>query len=1503
MKRINPLVLLIKHQLIAVFILFSSTLLGQDGFTVDVSSGCSPLIVSFTYTGGGNPSNVSWDFGNSNTLNGDPTVDPMLSTPTISYIISGSYTVTLSVTTTSGTVDYTETNLITVFEDPIPNFSSDVVEGCGTFPVAFTDLSEVGDGNIIQWNWDFGDGGSSNNANPTYLYNTTGIFDVSLSVTDVNGCNSVFSMEDYITSVDGVSPEFELSTNTSCTTPTTITVTNLSSGEGNLTYNWDFGNSTTSSLSNPPAATYTDFGFYIISLTLSNDLGCTQTVSQYLNIQNYEVSFEAELNCIPAPTLFTNTADPELNTYEWDFGDPGSGPLQNTSSLENPSHVFSSSGSYTVTLSASLNGDCEVNYSLEIDVLEAEAISYDIEPNFICEYPTAVPIVITNENVDSYSWNVLYSDGNVFASGNETNNILTFDNTLGEETEGNFNLVLSVTYDNGCSAFLLENDFFTLEIPVVNCIIDPINIGEDEVNICEEEEVNGSDFTTFSSGIESYLWDWGDGDFSSSSNSSHTYDDYGNYNVTLTITTPEGCEADTSVAVNVGYHTFPSFIYPDTTVCIEDTVPFIYTGTGDVEEWTWFYNGFLSSHSISPLLYINDIDTVHTITLVTINNGCSDTISEQVAINALGPKAKFLLNNNFYCKEEAPYVSTIVNTSDTTENTIYQWIFEDEYIPSSSEFTPGDIEFLEFGEHDITLITTDTVTGCEYEITNSLRIDNYNIQFADSALSSCNTYYYEGSMSYTDTLPFIELDSLSFHWDFGDGFSSITNFTSNQLAQHSYNAPGNYLMKVYSVNEFGCSDTVSQWVNVHPSPLAAFSTGDDNFCPPFNLLILNESIEGDTTIDQFEYILSASDTNYYYEENPSIFIEEPLLYTLSLNIIDNLGCEGSVTQLLNMHSILIDFYLPEFLCYESEYEIINNTESQYQPLSYYWEFGNGFNSIESNPTITIDETQNDTLLNFITVTDNIGCTRTDSFYIYISIPELIYSFAIDEAACPPIYSDFGIYSPNDILLFEIDYGDGESNTVNNAIDATDISHVYDTPGVYDVEFSVWDEYGCTANIIIDSLVFVPGPWAEFSFTPNSGCPPLEVNFDVTYQENVSEYFWVFGDGYTSPIENPMHIYTLAGTYTPVLLIQDSIDFASGDSIPCIVTIQGEDIIIDGPILNFFVLDDTLCFGDGSEMEIQNLTETLPGFEISSYLWTFGDGSISDEENPEAHLYEAPGFYTISLTVITENGCEYFLEKNNAVYVMPSPQIFPYLEYAPSCPPMTVNFYGDSSQFNDPNLQFNWDFGDGESSIENEPIHIYENEGEYVASLGIIYYDCSFSTNYGETIETFPVPDAIIAASPLFTNGSITGINLANSSEGEDFIEWWVNSSYFSNEQIIDISVQDDSSIVALIATNEQECSDTTWFSMKDFDWEIPNIFTPNGDGVNDYFILELDGFGPCLGLNIFDRWGLKIYENSNYLDDWDGKNQNGKDVVDGTYYFVIDLCNETQIAGYITIAR
>lgn len=1461
----------------------------QGGFTVADNDGCAPFIATFTYTEGANPTNLSWNFGNSTLLNGDPAFNSGLLNPTISYLNSGSYTVTLIVTNDDGTNTYTSTNFITVFEDPSSNLESNINEGCGAFPVIFTDLSTEGDGAITQWNWDFGDGGYSDSQNPTHTYDDVGIYDVSLSVTDNNGCNSVFTIEEYIEAIDGVNPNFSLSTNFSCTSPTTLTINNNSSGDGVIDYYWDFGNSTSSTLENPPAITYNSVGNYIIELTMTSDLGCTQSYSQSFQIQNFYANFYADLTCTDIAN-FINQSDPAFNSFSWDFGDPLS--ASNQSSLESPGHLFSSPGAYTVTLTAYIDGGCETVSTMEIQIVEAEDISYSIEENFVCLLPAEIPITINN-NIQSLTWELQNSNLNIVDSGDE--NDLNMNLNYGD-IEGGYDLNMDVVFANGCSRQFSEEDVLIFDTLNLSAFIFPRLL-------CEGSETQAWDSTEFYYDITSYFWDFGTGDYSTSSSTTYTYENAGDYTASLNVSTDEGCEGEKTFNIQVGIPSNPSFTYEGATLCIDDSVQFTFTGDPSiVDSYSWSVGGITQSSEQSPYLAFYDVDSVHTTILTTTNNGCEDTSIVQTYVNALGPKAIILPSPSFVCKEETPYETSLINATISGENSTYLWEFEDSYHPDSYLENPGIYEFFEPGAHLITLTATDSITGCSHEKRTNFLIDNFHIYFTNPVDEACNQLEYVDAAQFQDVFDLGQSD-MSVYWDFGDGTDGYTNSLTTPEITHQYNDPGSYLLQISTTDYHGCPDTISKWINVHPSPISSFSVDDPNICPPDTLTITNFSFESDTTIVDYEYSLFASDTNYYYTETPSIFIENFEDYFLTQTIEDGFGCVASSSMVISPPVFNLDYSVEENMCYNTLYPIENNSTAENPPLTFLWEFGTGISTDLISPSIYVDELEDSYFVNYLSVTDSTGCTLTDSFYISMSAPELNFNFSIDEASCPPIYVDFGIYSNDSISLFEIDYGDGDFNSVDNAEEAADISHVYNLPGYYDLTFSVTDTNGCPGTVLVESLVQIPGPWATFSFDPDFGCPPLEVTFEVLQHSDVDEYFWVFGDGNTSSLQNPVHTYNLAGTYTPVLIVEDTINLAIGDSVACLISYYEEDIVLEGPIVDFFILEDTLCYGSTNNLQIQNLTQNQAGFEIESYLWDYGDGETSSNQNPGTYTYDEPGIYTVSLTVTTTSGCVYTMTQEEGAYVMAPPSIQPYVQYTPACPPMLVNFYADSTLQNNPDINYLWNFGDGESSTDINTSHSYSNDASYTAILTTSTFGCDFTYTLGDDIASYPVPEAAFNANPIFENNIANEIQFENESIDEDHIEWYLNNNFYSSDNEISINAQMDDISLYLVAYNTLECSDTAWFSLNDFAWETPNIISPNTDGRNDYFVLNFGAFGPCIELSIYNRWGLLIYENANYKDNWNGKNQNGKKVSDGTYYYIVNICNKTKLAGYITVIR
>ena len=238
-------------------------------FSANPTSGTAPLVVQFTdqsTDGASAITNWAWDFG-----------DESISTeenPAYEYTEPGTYTVALTVTNANGSDTETKTGLIVVRESVAPTASFLVSESLGTAPltVQFTDQSTDGSADITEWHWDFGDGTTSTDPNPSHVYDEAGIFSVTLTVTSADGADDQygFNIVSAVTG-QGTAPEAAFSTDlTTGEAPLTIQFTDASTpGSSPLaTWAWDFGDGSTSNQPNP-AHVYSAPGTYTVALTVT----------------------------------------------------------------------------------------------------------------------------------------------------------------------------------------------------------------------------------------------------------------------------------------------------------------------------------------------------------------------------------------------------------------------------------------------------------------------------------------------------------------------------------------------------------------------------------------------------------------------------------------------------------------------------------------------------------------------------------------------------------------------------------------------------------------------------------------------------------------------------------------------------------------------------------------------------------------------------------------------------------------------------------------------------------------------------------------------------------------------------------------------------------------------------------------------------------------------------------------------------------------------------------
>ncbi len=1427
----------------------------NTSFIVDDIAGCSLHSVTFTNTSTGSFNYVGWDFNGDGSidLEGDPTIDPGLNAPSTGYSVPGVYSVKLKISNETASDSLIRTDYITVYANPTVNFTANITEGCGTETVIFTDLSIPGDAEIVTWIWVFGDGSPiSNDQNPTHQYfESPNAYDVFLTVIDANGCESNLIIPNYIFISPGVIPDFTLTPSSACEPPLTVTIDNLSTGEGTLDYAWDFGNGQSSDSPNPDPVTYTTLGTYDVTLVLSNDQ-CTQELTQIVTVDNNLVAaFDVDLNCEGKFTQFINTSDLGFTDFEWNFGDPASGDFNN-STLQDPNHLYQNAGTYTVTMVASIGEGCELTFTDEIVISEFEPMEYIIPTFTVCELPSTISVEILNNNIVSFSWELVDILGNIIDFGNSSTVDIFFGHGL---DEGQYFLTLIMHLETGCDDIVEVETPFTVILPVVDAFVDPVE-GCIPLDV---EFINLSIYPNPPEKIDSVSWDLGNGDFSSDSSFTYTYTEPGEYFVDLTVFTSDGCQRTNNVAfVSVGEHTFPDFELPEDTVCVFiEGLQWLYTGSDNVDQWLWLGPGWSSDLENPVMPIFADPDTGYVITLITWNLGCSDTIEVfDSLLIGLGPKPVIGASPTFFCWYDQPYEVEFTNSTIYTDSTHLMWDFGNGQ--TSTDTFPSSVTYDAPGLYFVTLLAWDSVTtGCTVPSPPILiAIDKYEIEgLSPSKLDYCPGEIFFESVVSSNVLLADPLENL-YDWDFGDGSSLDSSMSDTTHVSHLYGEPGEYEFILYGENQFGCLDTLYRTIRIHNNPIADFTFSDTITCAPFELELIDLSLPGDTGISTWTWIYAGGgESGIVTGQNPTIPINQPQDYFVQLTVVDSLGCSNSTILTVETTTLDIEFEVPH-ACNESTYSIINNTSGQYEPLEYEWIFATGDTLYTANPMIELSGFDSDTvLINSMTVTDTTGCSFTTEFEIVITVPQLTFDQEFITFSCNPFLAvvyEFSIISPSDnIIEYKVDYGNGTANVTSDPDEALELTAVYTQPGYYDVTFSVTDFYGCVTSVTVDSLIHLQGPFASFSWETLNECPPLDIEFTIDSSANVTSLLWFFGDGFTDTIFNPTHTYLGADTYYPFLWVEGDIEDPDGGIQTCIVPYAGDSIVIDGPVLAFELQNDTLC-EDVDELVIINQSTNAIGFEITNWVWDFGDGTIVTQTDPEPtdpppHIYNNGGNFTITLTATTNDGVCEFVLSDSSLIVLPALDINPLLDFQSSCAPMTVLFIPDTTGLIDQIMNPFWDFGDGNTSTELSPEHTYNESGQdYIVSFSYDEGVCSFIYQFPNPISTFPDPIAAYDYTAIFEDNSISTIEVTNPSEGAESIQWWLDGAFYSSENQISVSVGDDPNLLELIAFNSFGCTDTTELILEGLLVDPVNIFTPNGDGVNDALVFSFPEKEICL---------------------------------------------------------
>ncbi len=1450
------------------FILFEFMLAGGLAYAQPVASfniivptsNCNPAVYSFVNASTGTELSYQWNFGVY------PGINSIFENPSTTYLNCGAYVVKLIVTDINGLQDSTE-QPINIRCSPNAQFITSAAEGCLPVSVQYTSTAMPGSGSITDYVWDFGDGSSGTGFNPPHTYNEIGCKNVTLIVTNTYGCVSDTTINKVLCVYSPPVGNFTSNTQTACNAPFTVTYyAGASGGTAPYSYEWLFpGGAPAVSSADSPSVTYNATGNYSAMLVVTDAHGCVDTVvkSNYISIPSNTVNFNLPSGVYCSPTTIGLTGIPSSNAIFWFWSSTPQAAFSHNMA-QSTTVTLPDSGNYSICVAVAYTGGCTVQQCKTVTVLKSPVARFNVNGTLnTCVLPDAIAFIDSSSgNSLTYNWS--------FPGGTPTASSAQFPSPVNYSTCGNYSASLTVTDGAGCKNSVTKSNFLHLVCNTATYTVSPQNgclpltayfnstgstgnpiawfwdfndplSGADDTSTmqnpvhtyynagcytitlttinaqgcvsvshiesavccgfkphanfsanpplnCANKPFAFTDSSTNTYSYTSYVWDFHHAppyiNESTAENPIYTYYDVGTYDITL-IVSNYGC-ADT-ITKDDFVKTVVPVASPRVIKKCGDPLSVTLDGTASegAQKYKWIILGGTPDSATTPTVsvtYPGPGDYNVSLYVVNDSTGCDDL--EPLVVHIAGTGAQFTGSPLHGC---APLQSCFsVNTGGITS---YNWQITDEagVLDTIATSASPCFRFSNAGLYNVQLIVSDTL-GCIDTIYKPeyISISQLAVNFSGEPLKGCAPLL----VNFADSSYDANAGISKWSWHFGDNSSGASDSSHLQNPTHIYHSAGIYSVNLIVTDSNGCkSNTLKPNYIQVDKPVVSFTDISVSSCHGVQTCFTTSPVNL-----ALNYLWSFGDGDISAVANACHLYTTTGVFNISLIATDSIGCTDTIKTINNISAVVS---VPNF--------VADNTSSTCPPLlvsftnlttgvdsttKWHWQFGDGQVSTLQNPThiYTVAGIFSVTLI----VTNSSGCIDTLTYvdYIKISGPSAYVSLP-PTSGCVPHYTCMSVVS-NSTNSYTWNFGDG---TVQPGTDS--VCYTYIRTGTFYPELILDDGIGCVFSLPIGE-VDVTGTVAHFLTDTTPFCSQTSIQFtDSSYGTSaVQTWRWNFGDGASgaqnfSNEQNPAHFFALAGNYP----IRENIVSTNGcvDSAIRIITIHAP------PVVSVTLGDLIACTRDSVRFA-SIVTSPVP---INSVEWNFGDtlsgeANVSDVQNPK-HFYQLAGIYQITFSATDTNGCA----AQDSIIITEHQSPTAAFTAMDTCIKTQPVFLDNTSQ-NATN--YSWGFGDGASSSQFSPNHIYADTGVYLVSL-------ITSTNYCS--DTFAAPVQIsgvpVAAFGLSAN-AICGpdadfIIINNSANARNY--FWSFGDGTSSTQYNPVASYHSSGLynIVLIANN-RGCADT-----------------------------------------------------------------------------------------------
>ncbi len=1069
---------------------------------------------------------------------------------------------------------------------------------------------------------------------------------------------------------------------------------------------------------------------------------------------------------------------------------------------------------------------------------------------------------------------------------------------------------------------ITRSDYFCTDTMIDYITVHPFvkaNFALDYANNCSPLNVQ---FSNISLGGSQFDWDFGDGNkqttFATVPPIYHTYENNSDNDTTFYIwlkaTNAYACADSVMRTVSLFPQVAANFDFGTSNVgCNPLPVTFINASKGKNINYMWDFgdNTYSTSQDPPPKTYQNNTnyDTTYFVTLTVTNPvGCDSSMTKPVQVYSK-VTADFAISRLDSC---SPFKIRVDNYSS---GGIVDFIWK--YTPTDS------IVLHSFSNPNIPTYHNTSLLPQRYEV----KLRTLNSHGCEATKSDTVTVFPEMFARFTPDkiagceplqVSFINQSNIipgtSFVWSFGDG--KYSNLVTPDPYTYSHTSSSSVFrdIRLSATTQYGCFDDTTIQVEIYPYIYAHFTIDRPSICSDDLFTIDRTNTRGGINHYYWDYEndgmidddMSDVQFNHTYSNKGATNLNR----TINLTVTNPQGCDTSWTENIIVYpEVRAAFTMDnaEF-CYPHTTQFTNNSEPAV-PLSYYWNFGDGAASTETNPAHTyrnFTQTDDQNFTVSLTATSEYGCDSSVTADIIVHpkpVADFTYPVTVD---CPPFTVPFTDKSIGTGLSYAWDFDNGHTSAEQNP---TEIFYNEESSILEkQIQLIVTTAYSCSDTSTKPIRIY-PGVSADFTASTWAGCNPLEVDFDGT-ATNESEYYWYVDDKVVSNYQDPTYRF-VNETATNMIF---NVRFKAISAYNCSADTTKQVTVYPKPTGEFMpqpVMQDFDTTDDRTTVIINNYTLNN---NVWNYTWDFGDGTTSNESASSfvkeyTHWGDINNGNRVPITMFVNNKINPECSDTIYRYVVINPPI-PQVDLGPDiagCMPFRVEF-PSFTKYNYPD-SYQWDFGyQGLTSTEPYPDAItYDTAGTYMIRLSVSG-DGGVNWDYKRiTVYPKPVIDFTFAPTSVFEETqteSPTPIKFFNSTiEGNKYLWDFDDGTTSSEFEPTHVYADTGHYYVTLISESTEGCVDTLTSEIPITVMgarliKFPNAFIINpakpADEYYDPSLPDPGVFRPVAQgvekyrLEIYNRWGELIFVSTEVKKGWNGF-VNGRPAKQDVYVWKVNI--------------